>query len=113
MGVVLARAVRYHRFRVCADRISAVVSAIANAYGCRVDEGSAHPCIIAGHDYGGLLYSLGVMGWLMLVSLPAGFFAFVGWLIFLIIHRATWQKRISAGVPPPVPSPPRSAGGGH
>jgi hypothetical protein len=88
-------------------------SAIANTYGCRVDEGSAHPCIIAGHDYGGLLYSLGVMGWLMLVSLPAGFFAFVGWLIFLIIHRATWQKRISAGVPPPFPSTPGSAGGGH
>ena len=36
--------------------------AIANAYGCKVDEGSVHPCIINGHDYGELLYSLGVMG---------------------------------------------------
>jgi hypothetical protein len=76
--------------------------AIANAYGCKVDEGSVHPCFINGHDYGELLYSLGVMGWLMLVSLPGGFFAFVGWLIFLILHRATWRKRISAGVPPPI-----------
>jgi hypothetical protein len=24
---------------------------IANAHGCRVDEGSVHPCIIGGHDY--------------------------------------------------------------
>ena len=36
--------------------------AIAHAYGCKVDEGSVHPCIIKGHDYGELLYSLGMMG---------------------------------------------------
>jgi len=76
---------------------------IANAYGCKVDEGSVHPCIINGHDYGQLLYSLGVMGWLMLVSLPGGLFAFVGWLIFLLVHRAAWRKRTSAGIPPPIP----------
>jgi hypothetical protein len=52
--------------------------AIANAYGCEVDEGLVHPCIINGRDYGELLYSLGVMGWLMVVSLPGGLFAFVG-----------------------------------
>jgi hypothetical protein len=85
-------------------------SAIANAHGCKVDEGSVHPCIINGHDYGELLYSLGVMGWLMLVSIPAGLFAFVGWLIFLILHHGNWRKRISAGVPPPIPPPPATAG---
>ena len=37
---------------------------IANAYGCRVDEGSVHPCVIDGKDYGQLLYTLGVLGWL-------------------------------------------------
>jgi hypothetical protein len=79
--------------------------AIANAYGCRVDEGSVHPCMIGGQDYGHLLYSLGVMGWLMLVTLPCGLFAFVVWLIVLILHRAAWQKRVSAGVPPPIPPP--------
>ncbi len=84
-------------------------SAIANAYGCKVDEGSVHPCTINGHDYGELLYSLGVMGWLMLVSLPGGLFAFVGWLISLILHRATWRKRVNAGVPPTIPPPPATA----
>jgi len=44
---------------------------IANAHGCRVDEGSVHPCIIVGHDYGQLLYALGVLSWLMLVTLPS------------------------------------------
>ena len=77
--------------------------AIANAYGCKVDEGSVHPCLISGHDYGQLLYSLGVMGWFMLVSIPGGLVAFVTWLIFLILHRVAWRKRISAGIPSPVP----------
>jgi len=80
--------------------------AIANAYGCKVDEGSVHPCIINGQGYGHLLYTLGVLGWLMLVTLPCGLFAFVVWLVVLILHRAAWQKRVSAGVPPPIPTPP-------
>jgi hypothetical protein len=71
---------------------------IANANGCKVDEGSVHPCIINGKDYGHLLYTLGVLGWLMLVTLPAGLFAFVIWLIILILHREAWRKRIAAGL---------------
>ena len=84
-------------------------AAVANAYGCKVDEGSMHPCIINGQDYGQLLYTLGVLGWLMLVTLPAGLFAFVVWLIILILHRQSWQKRVSAGVPPPILPPPATA----
>jgi hypothetical protein len=69
---------------------------IANAHGCRVDEGSVHPCIIDGHDYGQLLYTLGVLGWLMLVTLPGGALALVTWLIVLILHHASWRRRFSA-----------------
>src|SRR5881394_2996726 len=69
---------------------------IANAYGCRVDEGSVHPCVIDGKDYGQLLYTLGVMGWLMLVTLPAGAIAFVSWLVVLIIHRTNWRRRTAS-----------------
>src|SRR4030095_1190918 len=71
---------------------------IANAHGCRVDEGSAHPCVINGKDYGQLLYSLGVMGWLMLVTIPGGAVAFIIWLVILLVHRSNWRKRLS----PPV-----------
>jgi hypothetical protein len=78
---------------------------IANAHDCRVDEGSMHPCIINGHDYGQLLYTLGVLGWLMLVTLPAGVFAFMIWLIVLILHRTTWQKRFIADLQS-IPRPP-------
>ncbi len=84
-------------------------AAITNAYGCKVDEGSMHPCIINGQDYGQLLYTLGVLGWLMLVTLSAGLFAFVVWLIILILHRQSWRKRVSAGVPPPILPPPATA----
>jgi hypothetical protein len=66
---------------------------IANAHGCRVDEGSVHPCVVDGKDYGPLLYQLGVMGWLMLVTLPTGALAFAAWLIVLVLHRSAWRKR--------------------
>ena len=67
---------------------------IANAHGCRVDEGSIHPCVVNGKDYGPLLYQLGVMGWLMLVTLPAGVVAFTVWLLVLLLHRSRWRKRM-------------------
>ncbi|MEP6673410.1 MAG: hypothetical protein ABJF10_29955 [Chthoniobacter sp.] len=69
---------------------------LANAYGCHVDEGSVHPCVIAGADRGELLYTLGVLGWLMLLTLPAGLLACVVWLIVLLVHRAAWRKRSAA-----------------
>src|SRR4051812_28940726 len=37
-------------------------------------------------------------GWLMLVSILIGLFAFAGWLAFLILHRSSWRRRTSAGV---------------
>ena len=83
-------------------------AAIASASGCKVDEGSVHPCVINGHDYGDLLYSLGVMGWFMLVTIPGGLLALVSLLIFLILHRVAWRKRLSGGVPP-IPPPPATA----
>ncbi|HEY4283284.1 MAG TPA: hypothetical protein VGM62_09475 [Chthoniobacterales bacterium] len=68
---------------------------IANAYGCHVDEGSVHPCLINGKDYGHMLHTLGVMGWLMLVTLPLGGLAFALWLILLVAHRSAWRKRVA------------------
>lgn len=47
--------------------IAILVSSIAD---CRLDEGSAHPCVILGVDLGNLLYSFAVSGWLMLATLP-------------------------------------------
>jgi hypothetical protein len=76
-----------------------VCSWVANTHSCKVDEGSVHPCIIRGHDYGQLLYTLGVLGWLMLVTLPGGALALMIWLIILILHRASWRRRLSVDFP--------------
>lgn len=70
-----------------------VTAAIAHSHGCQVDEGSVHPCIVGGKDYGHLLYTLGVFGWLMLITLPFGAVAFLAWLVVLLLHRNSWKKK--------------------
>ena len=65
---------------------------IAEANGCRVDEGSVHPCMVMGSDWGETLYTMGVLGWLMLVTVPFGLGALIVWLIVLPIHHAAWAR---------------------
>lgn len=72
---------------------------IAESNGCRLDEGSSHPCIIAGVDWGDMLYALGVLTWLMFATFPIGFVLFIVWLIALIIHRLAWRRRQSETTP--------------
>lgn len=52
---------------------------LADSHDCVLNEGSAHPCIIGGSDYGGTLYFLGSMGWFFFASLPLGIGALVIW----------------------------------
>jgi hypothetical protein len=54
---------------------TALAGWIASSHGCTLHEGFASPCVIKGTDYGETLYTMGVMGWLMLATLPiaAGF----------------------------------------
>ena len=75
----------------------AVAGVVANSHGCQVDEGSVHPCVIGGQDYGELLYTLGVLGWFMLLTLPAGALATLLWLVVLLFHYAKWKRRSAAG----------------
>ena len=71
----------------------AVAGFLANSHGCKLDEGSAHPCMIGGKDRGELLYTLGVLGWLMLVTLPACALAFAVWLVVVLLHHARWRRQ--------------------
>ncbi|HEV2543827.1 MAG TPA: hypothetical protein VGU70_13805 [Methylobacterium sp.] len=54
--------------------------ALAHLTGCRVDEGSAHPCLVAGIDIGRLLYTLMMMGWFVILMLPFMLLTLVIWL---------------------------------
>src|SRR4051794_33413581 len=71
----------------------AVAGFLANSHGCKLDEGSAHPCVIGGKDRSELLYTLGVLGWLMLVTLPACALAFAVWLVVVLLHHARWRRQ--------------------
>jgi hypothetical protein len=74
--------------------ISVVIAGtIADANGCRVDEGSVHPCLVGGTDLGELLYTLGVLGWLMLLSIPAGIAAIGIWAVIILAHRSSWKRK--------------------
>lgn len=72
-------------------------SVIANAHGCAVDEGSVHACVIGGTDWGQTLYTMGVLGWFGLITLPLGAGAGIVWFITLIIHRLAWRNAKDAG----------------
>jgi len=70
---------------------------IANLNGCTLNEGSANPCVIAGADYGDTLYSLGVLGWLAIATVPIGIAALAVWaLIFIVagIRAAAHDRRV-------------------
>lgn len=75
----------------------AIAGSIANANGCQLDEGSVHPCIVNGSDMGETLYTMGVMGWFMLATIPIGLGLVVVYLIvvgaFYIVRGIIRRRR--------------------
>lgn len=69
----------------------AIAGTIASWNGCTLHEGFTNPCIVGGRDIGGTLYSMGVMGWFMLATIPIGAILFVvwtvGWIVWFIRRR--------------------------
>jgi hypothetical protein len=76
------------------------VGFVADANGCKVDEGSPHPCIVDGKDIGQDLYTVGVMGWLMIATIPLGLIAVGIYLAIVVIYylvRRAWRARGAVG----------------
>ena len=69
-----------------------VAGAIANHFGCRLDESGAHPCIVGGSDWGGTLITLAVAGWFMLVTIPTGAIAIILYTVALLIAKASAKR---------------------
>ncbi len=69
----------------------AAAGIVADAAGCELNEAAAHPCLIGGVDFGEMLYAMGVLGWLMLGSLPVGGVLLMGWAIALLVHLRQWR----------------------
>ena len=55
---------------------------IGDLAGCRVDEAGTHPCVVFGMDIGEMLGTMFLMGWLFLLTIPAGGFAL---LLILVV----------------------------
>ena len=64
---------------------TALAGNIASSAGCELDEGSVHPCLINGQDYGEVLYSLGMMAWYTFMSVPLGIGLFLVYLLVILI----------------------------
>lgn len=56
---------------------------VASVHGCALDEGSVRPCVIAGADWGEALYTLVMMAWFGLITLP--FAAMAGGALVLLV----------------------------
>ncbi|MCS6468918.1 hypothetical protein NX871_02925 [Burkholderia thailandensis] len=65
---------------------AAAAGLVADAAGCELNEAAVHPCLIGGIDFGEALYAMGVLGWLMLGSLPIGGMLLTGWVVALLVH---------------------------
>jgi hypothetical protein len=59
--------------------VSLFAAAVASSVGCALDEGSSHPCVILGVDWGDTLYSMGVAFWLTLFALPLFMGVLMSW----------------------------------
>ncbi|HEX5716124.1 MAG TPA: hypothetical protein VF179_08195 [Thermoanaerobaculia bacterium] len=72
-------------------------SAIAEASGCSLDEGSAHQCVVLGTDIGESLYTMFVLGWMFFLTVPTGLVALV--LFTVIVLVSARSKRIRSARP--------------
>jgi len=66
---------------------------IANAFGCDLDEGSTHACMALGADIGPTLYTMFVLGWLGLITLPIAALGALGLLILGLISLIQKLRR--------------------
>jgi len=75
-----------------------IAGALANVFECRLETGIVQPCIVSGLDLGGILYSLGVLGWLNLANSPSGLLVLViyalGMGVYIFIERIFPGKQV-------------------
>lgn len=74
---------------------TALAGAIAEVHGCRLHEGFANTCMIGGADWGQTLYTMGMMGWFMIATLPIGATLVALWIAVELI-RAVRVRRSGA-----------------
>lgn len=66
-------------------------------HGCVLHEGFVNPCIVDGEDVGKTLYSLGMVGWFAIATIPLGLGAAAILIFVWIITAVTSRKRDKQG----------------
>ncbi|MEM8982169.1 MAG: hypothetical protein AAGC71_04030 [Pseudomonadota bacterium] len=70
-----------------------LASAIASYGDCQLHEGGVNPCVVFGSDVGGTLYSMFVMGWLGLLTLPLGIGSLLlYWLVEFVVFLSNKRR---------------------
>lgn len=67
--------------------IALLAGFIAGRLGCEMNEGGVSPCMLWGRDIGPTLYGMFMMGWLAMLSLPAGFIGVIGAGVWALCRR--------------------------
>lgn len=69
----------------------------AARHGCTLHEGFVNPCVVDGEDVGQTLYTLGMMGWFALATVPLGLGAaailIVVWIIVAVTARRSAKRK--------------------
>lgn len=67
---------------------------LAGPMGCSIDEGSVHPCLIAGQDWGEAAYTLGMIAaWGLFFLAPLSFGAGLLWGLTVLLFRL-FKRRV-------------------
>lgn len=79
-----------------------IAGTIAERNQCDLDEGSIHPCVVNGRDIGKDLYTMAMMGWLMIATIPLGAAAIFGYIVivvlFYLVRMIVRRRRAAAAV---------------
>lgn len=77
-----------------------IAGTIAEMNDCTLHEGFSNPCIVNGTDVGQTLYTMGMLGFFAIGTIPIGVVLFLlwttGWLIWLVRTR----RRAAMAIPP-------------
>lgn len=73
--------------------VALIAGTIADANGCELHEGFVNPCIINGKDWGQDLYTMGMLGFFAIGTLPIGVGAAVIYLVIVLIVALVRRAR--------------------
>ncbi|MCC6457133.1 MAG: hypothetical protein IT328_19420 [Caldilineaceae bacterium] len=81
--------------------VALAAGTIADANGCELHEGFVNPCIINGKDWGQDLYTMGMLGFFAIGTLPIGVGAAGVYLLIVVIIALVRRVRRPKALPAP------------